>query len=299
MDFETTGSPVNLLNIVNKDDKFFVNETSSVVQASGSEMTFERSEPNETTTQVNGSYQSAKDVTLKEIPILIRSQKVSESGIIKIGDKPPKEVTKRDGSKRLVKEDCIVEDATGSSEINIWEDLIAKMKNGKAYKITNLAIKKYSGNTFLGATKETNVTESDVTLDEVKGPKLLSNHENEIVVEEFEFVDKINVFLKCQIKACNRKMPFSVGASVFKCQACGTTQKKKRAEKGMSARLCVKIDDKELWLTALTEVIETLTSAASVSTNATTDEIAAALLGLENTTIKYDTRSKFILKAAQ
>ena len=79
----------------------------------------------------------------------MRGQSVNVTGIISIGDKPPKEVIKRDGRKGLVKE-CVIEDNTGQTQINVWEDLIGKFENG-----TNLMIKNYSGDTFLGANKGT------------------------------------------------------------------------------------------------------------------------------------------------
>ena len=45
----------------------------------------------------------------------MRGQSVNVTGIISIGDKPPKEVINRDGRKGLVKEDCVIEDNTGQT----------------------------------------------------------------------------------------------------------------------------------------------------------------------------------------
>lgn len=157
-------------------------------------------------------------------------------------------------------------------------------------------MKNYSGNTFVGTTKDTTYSEVELQQKYANGSNLLSSHEEEIVVDQFLFVDRVNQFLKCQIKSCNKKMPYSVGANVFKCEGCGTTQKVKLAEKGMSARLCVIDEGNNLWLTALNDEMEKLTSAAGIKENSTTDDIAAALLQLENIKIKYDKRSKFILQ---
>ena len=66
------------------------------------------------------------------------------------------------------------------------------------------------------------------------------------------------------------------------CQACGTSQKVKQPEKGISSSLCIKIVDKEVWLTAFTDVMEKLTASAGISVqSASTDEIAEESLQLE------------------
>ena len=66
----------------------------------------------------------------------------------------------------------------------------------------------------------------------------------------------------------------------------GATQKVKSAKKAMSARLLVEMDGQAVWLTAFTDVMEILMTKTKLSKDATTDEIAAALLELENITLK-------------
>ena len=53
--------------------------------------------------------------------------------------------------------------------------------------------------TLLGTTPITTFQKVDLQLTEVKGPQLLSNTEKEIDIQEFKFVDKVNVFMTCQI----------------------------------------------------------------------------------------------------
>lgn len=77
-------------------------------------------------------------------------------------------------------------------------------------------------------------------------------------------------------------MPHAVGVSVFKCLSCEKTQKLKAAEKGMSVHLSANIDGKDLWLTAFTSVMDTFLLRMQLSNNSTTDQIAEALLQLEN-----------------
>ena len=91
-------------------------------------------------------------------------------------------------------------------------------------------------------------------------------------------------------------MPHAVGVSVFKRLSYGTTQKVKAAEKGMSVHLSTNIDGKDLWLTAFTRVMETFLSRMQLSNSSTTDDdqIAEALLGLENVKLKMNTQSSHI-----
>lgn len=81
-------------------------------------------------------------------------------------------------------------------------------------------------------------------------------------------------------------MSYAVGCTVFKCQSCGTVQKVKLTKQGRSARLYAEINVN----------VETLLSKTGLSIDSKTDEIAEALLGLQNINLKIDLRSKCILK---
>ena len=91
--------------------------------------------------------------------------------------------------------------------LHIWDDLIDKVQNSKSYTFKNLSVKNYSGNTMLGTTAWTTFDEVQTELKQVKGPDLLENKEKKVTVQEFKFVDKLNIYFQCQIKACNKKMP--------------------------------------------------------------------------------------------
>ena len=170
----------------------------------------------------------------------------------------------------------MLEDHTGSATIDILDNLLTQLQSGNTYSFQNLSIKNYSGLTLLGTTPTTTFQKVDLQLAEVKGPEILSN-EKEIVIQDFKFVDKVNVFMTCQIKSYKKKMPHAVGSTILKCPLCGTSQKVKAVERGMSACLCAKIDGKDCWFTALTDVMESLLSRISLNT----DQIAEKLLQIE------------------
>ena len=294
--FQVTKSPAKIVNINEKEDTIFVNQTSSIVQASSSDVNFLCTAPSTKQGEAKETISSATDITLNEIQTLTRNQNVYLQGHLTPGQNPKKEVIKRNGEKGYVKEDCVIEDRTGSATIHIWDNLLTQLESGNTYSFQNLSVKNYSGMTLLGTTPTTTFQKVDLQLTEVKGPQLLSNTEKEIVIQEFKFVDKVNVFMTCQIKSCKKKMPHAVGSTVLKCTSCGTSQKVKAAQNGMSARLCAEIDGKDCWLTALTDVMEGLLSKISLTRDSNTDQIAERLLQIENIKIKINTRSNHIIE---
>ena len=205
-------------------------------------------------------------------------------------------MAKRNGDKGLVKEDCIIEDTFGHATIHLWDDMITHCKNATAYEMKNLSVKNYSGNTHLGTTATTTIEEIEMKIDNIQGPELLKNLQQTITVDEFLFADKVNIFMTCQIQACKKKMPYSVGSTVFTCPSCRTSQKVRAAKKGISARLCIELNGKQVWLTALTEVMQALLSRLDMTIDDKSDDIKEALLSLENIILVVDSVSNFILE---
>ena len=156
------------------------------------------------------------------------------------------------------------------------------MTTGQSYDIKNLSVKSFNGKTHLGTTTETTFTPIDTLLKDIKGKELLTNIKKTTTVEEFKFTDKVNTFMVCQIPNCKKKMPYAVDCKVITCASCGTCQKVKACEKGMSAHLCAQIDGKDIWLTAFTDVMKMLINKVDLSCNNTTDELKEGLLNLEN-----------------
>lgn len=137
-------------------------------------------------------------------------------------------------------------------------------------------------------------TPIDPLMKELKGKELLTNIKKTITVEEFKFTDKVNTFMVCQIPNCKKKMPYAVDCKVITCASCGTCQKVKACETGMSARLCAEVDGKDIWLTAFTDIMKMLINKVDLSCD-TTDELKQGLLNLENVRLLIDSTSNFIL----
>ena len=108
-----------------KEDTIFVNQTSSIVQASSSDVNFLCTAPSAKQGEAKETISSATDMTLNEIQTLTRNQKVNNvQGHLTLGQNPNKEVIKRNGEKGYVKDDCVIEDRTGSATIHIWDNLL-------------------------------------------------------------------------------------------------------------------------------------------------------------------------------
>ena len=51
-----------------------------------------------------------------------------------------------------MKEDCVLDDETGTATIHVWDPLINKIKSGTTYVIEDFTVKHFQGITHLGTT---------------------------------------------------------------------------------------------------------------------------------------------------
>ena len=75
--FQVTKSPAKIVNINEKEDTIFVYQTSSIVQASSSDVNFLCTAPSTKQGEAKETISSATDITLNEIQTLTRNQKVN------------------------------------------------------------------------------------------------------------------------------------------------------------------------------------------------------------------------------
>ena len=107
-----------MINIFEKDDQLFINQSSSLASVTTSDVTFQKKEPTGSDV-ITSSFSVAVDAALKDIPTLSKIQTVNVTGILTMGDSPPKEVTKRDEKiSSARKTACVIEDASGCVEIH-------------------------------------------------------------------------------------------------------------------------------------------------------------------------------------
>jgi len=163
------------------------------------------------------------------------------------------QLTKRNVENGMVKEDCIMEDATVNAVLHMWDKLIDKLQDSKSYSLENLNMKNYSGQHHIRNNGIMAITFEEVqTALKVEGPYPLQNTDKKVTVEELEFVNKLYIYLQCQIISCIKKIPYNLNANIITCPLWGATEKTKSSKQAMSARLCADADGSETWFTAFT-----------------------------------------------
>ena len=84
--------------------------------------------------------QEASDVSLRELKEMAPNQKVNVHATLSMGAQEPNKIETKSSQALSVKEDCILEDETGTMELHIWEPLFTQLKSNKAYYFQNLTL---------------------------------------------------------------------------------------------------------------------------------------------------------------
>ena len=196
-----------LLSNTKKNDsnkEIIFNQQSSVRSAPAFDIDFDFSPDIAASESSSSSEQTAVTITLEQVPTLKLNQKVNVTATISLGNEQPKPVEVKSTQKTiLVKEDCLLEDETGTAEIHLWDELISKVRNGTTYEFQNVNVKHFKGSTHLATTPMTSFKEASTQRQSVQGPTLLENPEKEVKVEMFKFLNNLSVFVACQ--ACKKK----------------------------------------------------------------------------------------------
>lgn len=240
------------------------------------------------------STQPAKKITLEELPTLQVNQKVNVTASISLGNENPKPVQLKSSSEMTtVKEDCVLEDETGTATIHIWDPLFKNIKTGTTYEFENLTVKHFQGITHLGTTPTTTFKEANQQLKPINGPALLANPEKEAKVESFKMINKLSIFITCQ--ACKRKINEISQQNTLKCKNCGVRQRKMQCKRDASVQLLVHLDEKDIWLTAFTDVLESLFAThPTISLLSDSDTIEELLMDLQDIEFKCNVNRKVI-----
>ena len=163
------------------------------------------------------------EVFVSEVKNLHPNQKVNISGSLTMGKEDLKAVVLRStGATTHVKEDCVLEDKTGSSMIHIWEPLVHTLTTGNSYSFTNLTVRNFQGSTYLSTSPCTTANPATQTVETLTGPGMLKSPEKERTATEFNLVSKLNIFCTC--KVCKKRLndAKSFMCTTLKCENCGT-----------------------------------------------------------------------------
>lgn len=78
--------------------------------------------------------------------------------------------------------DCVIEDHTGHTKIQSWDDMIEECKNSSRYDITDLSIKNYNGHKHLVSTYDTTIKEISMYVDNLQRPQLVTNIQKTVTI---------------------------------------------------------------------------------------------------------------------
>ena len=186
----------------------------------------------------------------------------------------------------LVKEDCVIEDSTGTIMAHIWEPLIDQLKDGQAYLFKNLTIKNFQGCTFVSTSPQTTISSITQTLTDLAGPDILNSPDQQVTIPSIKLVNKLSVYASCQV--CKKRIN-DLSSSSIKCQQCGTRQRISNSTRDASARFCITDNnEKDIWLNVFTCELSQLLQKSSVTIQSTVDEIEEVLMSLEDITLTYN-----------
>ena len=292
--FQETKSPVLLKNLLIPDDEdndWLFNQQSYVSQCANADVPFSyvpnfvKSERSESTSQ------EASDVSLRELKEMAPNQKVNVHATLSMGAQEPNKIETKSSQALSVKEDCILEDETGTMELHIWEPLFTQLKSNKAYYFQNLTLRYYQGSKFLSTNRNTTYSEETTTLKKLVGPEILTNPEREIIASQLKYVASLSIFSACQL--CKKRIGDESGESV-RCQNCKVRQRIINCRREGSVKLCIQHNESELWLTAFTNEIENLLKNTTASMSSTIDEIEDALMSLKDVKLKYNSQRNIV-----
>lgn len=298
--FEETKSPVQLKNLVAKENnKCIFNQQSAVHKAGLSDVSFGYIDQPKLESAAESS--AATSVTVSEVKNLHPNQKVNISGSLTLGKEDLKAVVLRStGATAHVKEDCVLEDKTGSSMIHIWEPLVHTLATGNSYSFTNLTVRNFQGSTYLSTSPSTTANPTTQTVETLTGPGMLQSPEKEITVTEFNLVSKLNIFCSC--KVCKKRLndAESFTCTTLKCENCGTRQRSKDTKLQASAKIGVTESvgktNQNIWILAFTEQLEALLAGSNLSLKDKIDDIEVYLMSLKDVYLVYNVQTTNITK---
>ena len=276
---------VILKNVKESDgnDSLIFNQLSTVQLQPTSDITFDYKGTDSFSIQSTAPVE-AIDISLSALQSMQPNQAVNVTATLSMGDSEPKSILIKATSKTLnIKEDCILEDTTGTAELHIWDPLFNELNDGHTYTFKNLAVKHFKGTCHLATKQDTTFCDAEQQIIDVNGHQLLNNPEKELKVENFLLIKNLCVFFSCQ--NCSKKIT-DLNSEKVKCSYCKTSQRSSQCKTHASAVIKVKDQDGDtcdMWLTAFTDVLEQLLKVSStVSLASNIETIEDVLLGLVN-----------------
>ena len=161
-------------------------------------------------------------------------------------------------AKKLKLEETTFADSTGIVVVDIWEQHIPMIENGKLYRITPVQVRSLAGKRKLSTMVCSVVTEiADETLSKVfvaeEDLKTVDWNEVTVKVSNIYSVQTVEVFIHCLNKYCSWRVLQLLAGKIVHCDRCGYTMRASNCTKQVSVKILIQLDSCEeinlRWLT--------------------------------------------------
>ena len=210
----------------------------------------------------------------------------SAIGKLFIGDQPAKIIP--NGS--VVKEDVFLADKSGKIELHLWAGQFEQLIDSYVYSITHLKARKYKGVLYMTASPFSIFTVSSEEIDVCKEMISFSN-EDKITIIEFIDVGEIERFASC--RKCKKKVTGIIpGKKIVKCITCKATKRVSDLVQNIYINVTAMVNEVEQMFTITYDVLQSM---IPIAENDDDEDIAAKLLELDNITLIYCPKTKFVI----
>ena len=284
---EETKTPVKLTNFTmsTTGDAVFVNSMTHVTQPQQGEYSFQ--------------YKSTDQLTqLNFLPLKHVTDSCAAMDIVNVKAKLLKKNPERlVGKDNLRLAEAVIGDGASTIKLDIWQDNIALIQEGKVYAFTALRVREWRKEVKLSASKEAKIcllpqadisgTQLDFDIDETSINQLSGNT---VKVTSIISIESMNKFIQCV--NCNKKILQDEGEAVVSCDSCGHRMNRNNCRKNMAANIVVAIDGQDedlkhepLRLTAFQDLL--IKMCPEAADNMDIDYVSKLLLSLENFKLQY------------
>lgn len=243
----TSRTPIKVDRFAKTTDgtKLIINDMTSVVIPNQTEYSFQYIEQDDNMTYISTVIQEHDPLDIVNV----------RGKVVKLLP----ETTAGRMTKRLRKGAFV--DGTGVILLQLWEENIAEVEEGKVYTITRARVGIWNGQKYLGTTKQSVITVclgaveiSDISSDEID--KLLNSERDTVIeLEKFDSIDSVTIYKECD--KCSKRIIQASSMAFLHCDQCGRSTRTSSCKTNICAKVLVQHPEsgKNIGLTLFHDVI--------------------------------------------
>jgi hypothetical protein len=245
----TSRTPVKINRFTKTEDgtKLIINDMTSVTVADQAEYSFQYTEPVEVITDVSTIIEEKDPYNM----VNIRGKVVQLTPVEKVGKQQFK---LRNGA---------FVDSTGVIKLQIWQENIAEIEEGKAYTVTLARVAIWKGEKSVGTTKSSVITTytGDLDTKDVSSEEIVqllgSNNKTVIEVPNFRSIESVSTYKECNNEKCSKRIIQESSNPIIHCDQCGNTARASDLTLNICAKIVVRNpqQQKDITLTLFGDVL--------------------------------------------